>query len=66
MTTEKFSGKLAKLQKSTTLRKNEWHWVVNLPHNFCRLSYRATGTGLGMSSGTPGPGCAGPCQTLPP
>src|SRR5450759_5378132 len=28
--------------------------------------YRATGTGFGISSGTPGPGCAGPCQTLPP
>jgi hypothetical protein len=31
MTTEKSSGKLAKLQKSTTLRKNEWHWVDNPP-----------------------------------
>ena len=30
------------------------------------LSYRATGTGFGMSSGTSGPGRAGPCQTLPP
>ena len=28
--------------------------------------YRAIGTGLGMSSGTRGPGSAGPCQTLPP